>query len=187
MDETSEVGDRVTYSQVIRRQDLIELSANFVRALTPLGTVIEQLAHAHQAVKDVRRVVLLCVILVLLSFLLAVVLLFRMEASMADMETLHRKNEALARSVAQATVEIRKTKSVAERTEKRAAEQTTVQLVPETDPAKARRSPVKLVIEAAPKDAPERAVSEQAGTTHGTPASRDEGAKYEIPLPKGAF
>jgi cell division protein FtsB len=178
-----------------RRQDLLDLGGTFRESLSPLREILDHMrglnvryAASNRQLRAVTRfqVVISLLSIVSLSFLVVIIisLWHALDVLQSHTTALHALEEEVV-SQAKNLTQIRDT---AKKTEARVAEvreeqdqKPTLELIPETDPVKARRAPVKLRVKAPMH--PKSAASASAGVaSKSVPPS-----VAEIPLTTGSF
>ena len=183
-------------SQAIRRQDLIELGEDFKKAIGPIGLVIQHLERTNKAVAATRRAAMVVMALVCVVLVLLFLVSREVKDAVRQIESLHERGVLAVGELETLTSEVKKTRDAAERVEDKADKRSSVQLVPETDPEKAKTAPMKIVIEtpSVPSEeeettveaAPESSVSEDI--TQSKPSAErptrkwQETQKIEIPV-----
>lgn len=145
-------------SQVIRRQDLISLGKDFKDSLAPLSTLVSEMKTQNvTSTHTNRRVRWNTNWMIILTLGLAGGLVINYFNNRTTLETAKQQHAVLEggketqRDLAAVTKELRelmelarRTKEVVEDIEEDQEGATRVELVPETDPVKARIAPVKL-------------------------------------------
>ena len=191
---------RTESSQHIRRADLLKLGQEFQMALSPIGTVVALLKDSNVEIAGLRRaqkrqthatwgiMALVLITLGVVGFAVSEVRsnirrTARIQASVSG-------NIKALESLSSTTKHMNASVSAAE---KRALERPTMQLVPELDPVKAVKAPMKIVIEAPTPTPVERAIPGPSSKDRrmravSTPRAPKENSRkpgtYEIPILK---
>jgi hypothetical protein len=155
-------------SQVIRRKDLLTLGSTFKDALLPMKSILEHMkglnARWSAGNKQMRRLALFQLGVTLLSLSCLVILLIALKYAWASLTLMEQHTDKLGnleKEFNAQTKQLSELENVAHNTEQKVQEvkedqdtKPTLELVPETDPVKARRAPVKLRVTAPAKPAP---------------------------------
>jgi hypothetical protein len=134
-------------SQVIRRKDLVELGDDFKRALSPITVVISHLERTNKDVRLTRLLVLLVAALAAVVLVVLFLVVRQVAGVVQQVEGLHSRGVVAVEELEKLTVAVTQAKASTERVEEASKSQSTLQLVAETDPVRARKAPVKLVIQ----------------------------------------
>ena len=209
-EEQNSTDRQVAEAQVIRRKDLTDLGESFIQALAPVGALV---ASQQEAVKVMQRLNIAAecqadstrrqTYAIWGSIFLAFVVLGtlyqvadKLNQQSHRMDEIHQNmadNVKLLKELAVAAQDTNKSVTAAE---ERAATQPTVQLVPELDPEKAKRAPMKLRIEnptpdvvtpEAPKPLVTPAPPKIAAPAPSAVLKGPKGATVEIPIPAESF
>jgi hypothetical protein len=187
-------------SQVLRRRDLQDLGVTFTEALKPLKSVLSEMkglnvryASANRQLRHVTRFQLGITLVTLLSLASLVFMLINLWNALGVLEQQAVALGQLQKDVGEQANQLRQLKSTALETKKQVAEvkqeqdeKPQLELVPETDPVKARRAPVKLRVKApvSPKAPPSMSVPTSSA---GVSSKRAAPAVAEIPLSTDSF
>lgn len=183
-------------SATIRRKDLISLGSTFKQALSPLSKVLEHIKQTSLQYSDVLMHLRFGRRLQLFATLLQIVVLAVMVHSAyllwqgAKKQDLHLKEQIKIRDRTDKALDqlgkLVETTKETQRTVETEASKPSVQLVQELDPEKAKKAPMKLVIETE-SEAPAAPQPKAAPTTHKKPTSKKKAApkrrSLEIPIP----
>lgn len=156
-------------SQVIRRKDLTQLGGTFKESLSPLTSILEHMkglnARWSASNKQLKRVTWFQLGITVMTLTCLVVLLIALRFSWEALELVQEHTNTLGNLEKQFDAQTKKLKeleTVAHTTEKKVEQvqeeqdtKPTLELVPETDPVKARRAPVKLRVKAPVRPSPE--------------------------------
>ncbi len=189
--------DQEQDSQVIRRSDLVELGKSFADALQPLGALVSHMqesnirySNSENSLRAVGHWLKVAVALLCLLLMLQVFFALLMLQGVNNQTIAIDKQAAIEQLQTATTAELNRLKAsttvTAEKVtkaEERADSQASLSLVPELDPVKARRSPVKLRITPPVTAAvdPEPVASAKPEPAHPAPKP------VEIPLSAGSL
>ncbi len=178
-------------AQSIRRKDLIDLGNDFTQALKPIATLVEHMKEGNQYTQELRVAVRRQTYAIWGVIVLVVAVLVFLYTVATQVKQNSQDTEDLQKDLTGALEELRDITAVAQETnesvvaaEKRAFMQPTVQLVPELDPEKAKKAPMKLLIET-PRELPSNKPASASRRPRGKSASKS--ATVEIPISAEAF
>lgn len=154
----AEAGD----SQVIRRQDLVELADDFKEALKPVGTVIEHVKESNfrytrtnSRLKHVTWWLAAVVVLLVLTLGAVLYALYTLGVTAKRVDETATRQGNMEQQFQTTATELGKVRTTTEDTQQKMAKakeredsKPTVELVPEEDPVKARKSPLKVRVTA---------------------------------------
>lgn len=182
-------------SQVLRRQDLADLGGTFKDALRPLKEILDHMrglnARYAASNRQLRRVTRFQVAISLVSASILLVLVVTVGYMWRALDMLESHTTTLGQleeDVKAQTSELTKVKQTTQQTEERVAKAEekqdsapTLELIPETDPVKARRAPVRLRVKA-PAVQAQPVPSTSAGVSSGSSVVVSPPPVAEIPI-----
>lgn len=183
-------------SQIIRRKDIADLSNTFAKLEDPLGKLITSMQEQNVALKRANRVLTLvvwCLLVLAVAGVAGIGLHFvgivksyntagRIDESVNKLADMQKKVEDLVGDVEDVKDTTDETQKKVDEVREEQDAKPQLELVPETDPVKARRAPVKLRVKAPVKANPDAGLSGQKTVPSSTPPS-----VAEIPLTTDSF
>lgn len=162
-------------SHAIRRKDLLDLSTSFRESLSPLGDLVACMRKQLLAVDRLQAWLFVLVGLASLGFLLTFFAIWYISTIAVDMartaeklDDLESRLEIVYRSTQRAATAAeaaqRSTQAIAS-AQASAALEPRVELVPETDPVKARSTPILLRVTSRPVPSPSAGAPVKASVT----------------------
>lgn len=183
-------------SQIIRRRDISDLSGTFAKLEEPLGELITSMQEQNVALKRANRVLTLvvwCLLVLVVAGVVGIGLHFvgitksyntarRIDESVGKLAEMQKKVEDLVGDVEDVKDTADETKKKVDEVREEQGTKPQLELVPETDPVKARRAPVKLRVKAPVKDIPDAGPPGQEAVPSSVPPP-----VAEIPLTTDSF
>jgi hypothetical protein len=188
-------------SQIIRRQDLVELGDKFTAALLPVATLVQfqqesihtmERLHAgmeYQARATRMQTMFLWAVMVTAVVVLCLVynVANKVEEQSLRMGSIQSQLNSTVDKVQLLSRTTKETNDSVSAAEERARTQPTVQLLPELDPEKAKRAPMKLRIETPSEESSPKAPSAPPAGSAGPSTDAHKGATLEIPISTGTL